>query len=277
VLAIALVLASCSSSSSGSTTSSVAPQLPSSSTTQATTTTTTGASQTTTSTALDPLVITLSGGTVAYTTTGDLSVEGWVATPAAVTVGGTPTETHSDPGGRTSFFADLTNMDVGTHDIPIEATTPDGRATTRTLTIVHDPTLDRQFAYIVATTAEPSTVIADYAQWFVGEEADAAATDDGVANADGTVDGGFYIRNVDERLRTLPIDAGASVVLHACYVDGPCLTREAVDFEAFRALTENPSNDVATVGWHWYGSGTLPYWLFIADDVIVHIEEQYLP
>lgn len=277
-LLIALTLPACSQAGEATPTPTEPPPVTSLTTlaTTMTSSTTTSAPQVT-STTLGPPDIHVSGGTVVYTTSGDLFVEGWISVPAVVTIGGTPTETRREPDGRTVFFAELTDMDTGSYDIPIEATTRDGRVSTLDLTIVHDPTSEEQFAYIVSASIEPPGVVADYAQWFSGEAADAAAAEDGAANDDGTVDGGFYIRNVNDRLRTLPVAPGAAVVLYACHFDGPCLTRESVDLETLRSLLDEPGSDVATVGWQWYGGGTLPYWLFIENGVVVHIEEHYLP
>lgn len=278
-LLITLTMAACATTQEGpATTTEQQPDTTvttrASTTTSSTTTTDTPVS---TSTTLGAPDIHVSGGNVVYTTTGDIAVEGWIPAAAVVTIGGTPTEAHSEHDGRTVFHAELTGMDKGSYDIPIEATTPDGRVSTLDLTVVHDPGLERTFAYITSTSAEPPGIVADYAQWFSGDAADAAAVEDGVANDDGTVDGGFYIRNVNDRQRTLAVESGISVVLHACYVEGPCLTRESIDFATYRALVDDPSSDVATVGWQWYGGGTLPYWLYIEDGVVVHVEEQYLP
>lgn len=125
----------------------------------------------------------------------------------------------------------------------------------------------------------PGAVLAtaDYAELLTGEEAVRAAVEDGQANADGTLDGDFYIRNRNDRLRTLPVESGAAIVVYACYVEGPCLTREAIDVRTFANLRSDPSSAPDTVGWQWYGDPDFPCWLIIDDGVIVHIDEQYLP
>ena len=79
------------------------------------------------------------------------------------------------------------------------------------------------------------------------------------------------------RLRTFPLSADTLIVLQACYVGGPCVTTEDVDFGTWAALFAEPDSAAEAVGWQWYGLGALPYWLVVQDGVVVQVQEQYLP
>jgi hypothetical protein len=279
---ILLLVAACSSTPGDSpTTTSVATTEPTTTaaptTTTSVATTSTEASTTTLAATTGP-VLRLAGSTVVYTPTGEVHVEGWVEGPASVTVGGVDAETYDNPDARTDFWADLT-MDVGTSDVEVVATAPDGSTSSRTVRIVTDPSFVRQFAFITAVEPETSTVVADYAEWYTGDEAAAAAIEDGEGSGDGTYDLDFYIRNQNDRLRTLDVATGTEVALIACYPneDGPCVTTESVGLVTFADLLDQPGTALDTEGWNWYGTGEAPFWLTISEGVVIQIDEQYLP
>ena len=282
---VLLVAAACSSNSGETSTTTTAPTV----TTKAATTTTavptssttvaeTSTTAPTTTEALEPPILHVAGSSVVFSPTGEVVLGGWVDGPATITVGGTDAATYENPSGRTDFTADLTT-EVGTTDVEIVATGPTGTTASRTVTIVTDPTLIREFAFISAIDPESSTVVADYAEWFTGEEAATAAIADGEASDDGTYDLDFYIRNQNDRLRTLDVAPGTEVVLIVCYEndEGPCVTTESVGVVTFGDLLSDPDSALATQGWYWYGAGEIPYWLTISDGVVIQIEEQYLP
>ena len=285
VAAVVLLATACSSTTGDTTTTSgpadtttttsTTSSVTATSTTSATTTTTTASTTTTTT---EGPVLHVAGSTVVYTPTGEVVVQGWVEGPATVTVGWTEATTYENPGGRTDFSADLV-MDVGTADVEIVATDPTGASASETITIVTDPDLVRQFAFITAVDPESNTLEADYAEWFTGEEAAAAAIADGEGSSDGTYDLDFYIRNRNDRLRTLDLAPDADVVLIVCYEPdvGPCVTTRPVGVVTFGDLLSDPDSALTTQGWYWYGAGDIPYWLTLSDDVVIQIEEQYLP
>ena len=66
-------------------------------------------------------------------------------------------------------------------------------------------------------------------------------------------------------IASIPVDPNLWVVLFEAA--GRC---SAVD---------GPSDcfDLGGEDWHWFGSGTLPYWIQLEADSIVRVEEQYLP
>lgn len=282
IVGVLLVAASCSSAP--------ADDAPSTSTTIATTTTstevmttttaavtTTTEAPTTTTAEVGP-ILHVGGSSVIYTPTGEVLLQGWVEGPATVTIGGADAETYANPDARTDFQSDLV-MDVGTSDVEVVATAPDGATSSQTVTIVTDPSLVRQFAFISAVDPEASTLVADYAEWFTGGEAADAAIEDGEGASDGTYDLEFYIRNKNDRLRTLEVAPGTEVVLIACYPneDGPCVTTESVGLIDFADLLADHESALDTQGWYWYGTGEAPFWLTLSNGVVIQIEEQYLP
>ena len=283
IVGVLVVAASCSSTP--------ADEAPSTSTTIATTTTsteiitttttagstTTEAPTTTTAAEVGP-ILHVAGSSVIYTPTGEVLVQGWVEGPASITIGGTDAETLVNPDSRTDFWAELL-MDVGTAQLEVIATAPDGATSIQNVTIVTDPSLVRQFAFISAVDPEASTLVADFAEWFTGDEAAAAAIADGEGASDGTYDLEFYIRNQNDRLRTLEVAQGTEIILIACYPneDGPCVTTESVGLVTFADLIADPESALDTQGWYWYGAGEVPFWLTLSDGVVIQVEEQYLP
>lgn len=282
IVGVLVVAASCSSTP--------ADEAPTTSTTIATTTTSTEAitttttagattteAPTTTAAEVGP-IIHVAGSSVIYTPTGEVLLQGWVEGPATVTIGGTDAETYDNPDSRTDFWAELL-MDIGTADVEVVATAPDGATSIQNVTIVTDPSLVRQFAFISAVDPEASTLVADYAEWFTGDGAADAAIADGQGTNDGTYDLEFYIRNQNDRLRTLEVAQGTEIILIACYPneDGPCVTTESVGLVTFADLIADPESALDTQGWNWYGAGEVPFWLTLSDGVVIQIEEQYLP
>ncbi len=208
---------------------------------------------------------------------GNVTIEGLVSEPASVTVGGVSADTYGDSGGTTGFFAEL-SLDTGHHEVPVVATTEAGALVSTVVTVVVDPDMTRELAYITEIDVAAGTIVADYVQWLTGDEARAAAIEDGEIADDQELDDGYYIRNQNPRLRTLAVAPDTPIVLYVCYPDtGPCLTRESVTLTVFEQLTADPASSINMEGWSWYGSGYLPYWLTIADSRVVQIEEQYLP
>ncbi len=270
VIATFTITAGCSSSSVGDPTSTTSTSLTTTSVQSTTTTTVTP----TTEPATEPSITVAT--TRLFSDTGEVVIEGHIDQPATVSVDGVPAESYTSPDGRTTFQINIT-LPEGMHDVEVRAETEAGVVDATTVQVVVDPTLEREFSYLVSADAAAGSLVADYAQWFVGDEAEIAAQEDGNANPDGTVDGGFYIRNVNDQLRTLAVADDVVTILQACWVDGPCVTRESVPFAALAAGLDDPTALAATVGWQWYGSGALPFWLLIDEGTIVQIEEQYLP
>ncbi len=125
-------------------------------------------------------------------------------------------------------------------------------------------------------TRDGTTILqVDQAEMLTGDEAVAAARQDGVIGADEDLPNDFYIRNPEESTTEFTVSPDVVVTLQACYEGGDCVTTEQVDLETWSVLLggeEDPGLD-----WSWYGQGSLPYVLTVANDLIVGIEEVYLP
>ncbi len=267
---IAFVIAACGTTSSDTTIP------PTTSPTTAPSTTT--SAPTTTSTSLPgdqtPPTITVWSGLHWYSKDGVVIFSGRVDEPATVAVDGVPATVDPVVGGTAEWSTEI-DRQSGIHEIVITAEDKAGNQTELSVTLTVDPDLEVVFAYL--TDFDGSAVTADYAQWFTGEEANAAARQDGEIGADETVPNDFYIRNENPRLRTLSVAEHAPVVLQTCFIDGPCVRQTAVTHGQWAELLTEGSPGGLPEGWQWYGAGVLPYWLTLQDGVVVQIVEQYLP
>ncbi len=108
-----------------------------------------------------------------------------------------------------------------------------------------------------------------------GEEAVAAARQDGVIGADEDLPNDFYIRNLEETTTEYTVSPDVVVTLQACYEGGDCVTTEQVDLDTWSILLGG--EDDPGLDWSWYGQGSLPYVFTVASGLIVEINEVYLP
>jgi hypothetical protein len=104
------------------------------------------------------------------------------------------------------------------------------------------------------------TVTFDLIQWFEGEAAAKAAAEDG---QESPPPNDYYTRNVNPRLRTLPVTAGARLTL----------TRLTVDQGTGNAAGAVPV-DLATVAAR--GRNHI-FWATVQGGQILRLEEQYIP
>lgn len=125
-------------------------------------------------------------------------------------------------------------------------------------------------------TDGPSVLVGvDEAEMLTGDDAIAAAREDGVIGEDEGLPNDFYIRNLDEATVELTVSPSVVVTLQACYVGGDCVTTEQVDLATWSVLLG--SEDDPGLAWDWYGAGSLPYEFTIENGLVVGIREQYLP
>jgi hypothetical protein len=132
------------------------------------------------------------------------------------------------------------------------------------------PPLDdgRHFGRLLAVGVDqrPPRLVIDVQQFFMGEEADQAALEDGVIQPGEHIPNDYYIRNDDPRWRTLPIDPTAEVSL-TTFPFGDVDAPGVVTLQRFGTIWAADR-----------GSITLfPFWITVEDGVVVAIEEQYLP
>lgn len=127
----------------------------------------------------------------------------------------------------------------------------------------------RSFGIIKSVDAANSELVFDLEQFFSGDAADKAAQEDGVIGPGEHVDNDVYIRNVNTKLRIVPISSDVDIVLikwsNCCdHTFSPQLARFAQAFPG-----PDPNED--------FRGPSSPYWLTVKDGAIVKIEEQYLP
>lgn len=114
--------------------------------------------------------------------------------------------------------------------------------------------------YGEAISADAAGVQFDLMCFFLGEEADKAALEDGEAMV--PVPNGYYVRNDDPALRTFDV-AGATQVLH--YPTGDPGAAQVLDYPDWARLVAQ-------------GQILLPgIWLTIDDGAVVAVEEQWTP
>jgi hypothetical protein len=127
----------------------------------------------------------------------------------------------------------------------------------------------RSFGIIKSVDATYGTLVFDLEQFFSGDAANRAAREDGVIGPNESVDNDYYIRNVNPKLRTVPISSDLQIVLikwsNCCeHTFSPNLATFAKAFPG-----PGPTDD--------FRGPASPYWLTVKGGVIVKIEEQYLP
>jgi hypothetical protein len=236
------------------------------------------ATSTTTVSTGEPPVIHLAGFTTVYSQDGTLRVSGWLDEPAAVTVGDRSADVLDGQYGGISTFEAVLHLQPGSHAIPVTAKDAHDRETEIILSVLVNPALEMQLALIQEVDLLERTVVADYVEFLIGDEATIAAREDGVIAEGEETPGGFYVRNLDPELRTLTLGDPGMVTLQACFPEtGPCVVEQAVEIEAWVELRSHPELAEERVGWAWYGGAVSPYWLTLQDGVVVEVREQYVP
>jgi hypothetical protein len=129
----------------------------------------------------------------------------------------------------------------------------------------------RHPVFLVQLDVPSRRVTFDLIQFFVGEEAIAAYREDGQANPeDPDPPNDYYIRNVNPRLRTLPISGDAAVTVVRLGEPSGAGSVPWTLAELPRHLSERGTGPEGQLSWS-------PYWLTMENGVVVALDEQYLP
>jgi hypothetical protein len=141
---------------------------------------------------------------------------------------------------------------------PAPTPTAAGTATTEPAVLADG----RHPVYIKTVDASGRTVTFDLIQFFMGDAATKAAAEDG---EESPPPNDYYIRNVNPRLRTLPVQAGAPITVNvlASQETGSAVKNVSVDLEKLASYFPN--------------SGTSPFWITVAQGQVTRMEQQYLP
>ena len=284
LLAAVAVLSACiDPGTQASTTVRADPSTSSSSTVVASTTTTlptpTTVPEATTTVPPSP-TINIFGSDLVFSTDGNVIVQGQVdGFDAEVTFDGVAVDTSSEGQRHTVDFVVELQLDPGEHLIEVVAKMQTGASASTELRVIVDPGLETQLAYLTEIDLEGGSIIADYAQWFTGEEAVDAAFEDGeISSKEEGVPGDFYIRNENPQLRTLQLADVPVIVLNACHPDeGRCVVPEAIEPAEWLMLLGDPTAGQEIVGWQWVGFPGSPFWLTLDGSKVVQITEQYIP
>lgn len=201
----------------------------------------------------------------------------------------------SSPGGLTVAVVVLlaalaacgSDEDAGSATTTVPATTNTPQTTTAPATtnttaapqtttapVPRDETI---FGWLRSFTGSNGTTIVgvDQAEMLTGEEAVAAAREEGVIGEDEDLPNDFYIRDPDQSTIELTVSPDVVVTLQACYQSGDCVTTEQVDLDTWSVLLG--AEDDPGLEWDWYGGGSLPYRFTVESGVIVEVQEVYLP
>ena len=120
----------------------------------------------------------------------------------------------------------------------------------------------RHPAYIKSVDAGGQTVTFDLIQFFTGEAATKAAAEDG---EESPPPNDYYIRNVNSRLRTLPVRAGAPITVNVLAAQSTGSSTKDVPVTLEKLASYFPN------------SGTPPFWITVEQGQVTRIAQQYLP
>jgi hypothetical protein len=150
----------------------------------------------------------------------------------------------------------------------VDATSTTTGVTDTTVPVVTGPQGDvledgRHFALVRSLApggAATGSMELDLAQWFDGDAADAAAAEDGVIAPGQQIENDYYIRNVSDRLRVMP-------------VAGDAATR-VVDWDNCCELVPSTVDALSARG---FDGGREAFWLTVRGGTVVGLDEQFRP
>ena len=121
----------------------------------------------------------------------------------------------------------------------------------------------RHPVYLKAVDPSRRTIRFDLIQFYTGDDAIREAAKDGQQE----VDNGYYIRNVNPRLRTLPVRADAPItVIPLVWDEVPNASGRNVPVSLAKLATLLRSHPFSP-----------PFWITVRHDQVVKITEQYVP
>lgn len=214
-------------------------------------------------------------------TSRDLIVRGSATPESTIEAGGSSTRVEAGgytlDGHSASYFELPISLEAGDNNLTVIAVGSSGAVTSSDVRVTYLPDATEELAFLTRVSA--SEIVADYAQWLTGEEADQAAVEAGDIPEGEQVPNGYYILNVNDRLRTLPLVDPPVVVLPTSSSGPVSEVNVSLDewlglFDAGKPWAEgrSPRDD-------YFGAGSVwaPYWLTIQDGVVAQIHQQYVP
>ena len=154
--------------------------------------------------------------------------------------------------------SDQTNGAGGTPATTIPATTA-GAPTTSEPVVLAD---GRHPVYIKTVDPDQQTITFDLIQFFTGDAATKAAAEDG---EESPPPNDYYIRNVNSRLRTLPVRSDAPITVNVLAAGST------------GSATKDVALTLAELATYFPNSGTAPFWLTVDQGQVTKAAQQFLP
>ena len=120
----------------------------------------------------------------------------------------------------------------------------------------------RHPVYIKTVDASGQTITFDLIQFFMGDAATKAAAEDG---EESPPPNDYYIRNVNPRLRTLPVRPGAPITVNVLAAGST------------GSATKDVSVTLDELAGYFPNSGTSPFWITVDQGQVTKIAQQFLP
>jgi hypothetical protein len=120
----------------------------------------------------------------------------------------------------------------------------------------------RHPVYLKTVDAGGQTITFDLIQFFTGDAAARAAAEDG---QESPPPNDYYIRNVNPRLRTLPVRAGAPITVNVLAA------------QETGSSTKDVPVTLDKLAGYFPNSGTPPFWIAVAQGQVTEMAQQYLP
>jgi hypothetical protein len=120
----------------------------------------------------------------------------------------------------------------------------------------------RHPVYLKSVDPGQPSITFDLIQFFTGDAATKAAAED---HEESPPPNDYYIRNVNPRLRTLPVRE-----------DTP-ITVNVLAAQSTGSATKNVSVTLAKLATYFPNSGTPPFWITVEQGQVTKIAQQYLP
>jgi hypothetical protein len=120
----------------------------------------------------------------------------------------------------------------------------------------------RHPAYLKTVDPDRPTITFDLIQFLTGEAATKAAAEDG---EESPPPNDYYIRNVNSRLRTLPVRSDAPITVNVLAA------------QSTGSSTKDVSVTLAELAGYFPNQGTAPFWLNVEQGQVTKIAQQFLP
>jgi hypothetical protein len=120
----------------------------------------------------------------------------------------------------------------------------------------------RHPVYLKTVDPDQQTITFDLIQFFTGEAATKAAAEDG---EESPPPNDYYIRNVNPRLRTLPVRDDAPITVNVLAA------------QSTGSSTKDVSVTLAKLASYFPNPGTPPFWITVSQGQVTKVAQQFLP